>query len=213
MSVNVNFKGVHYEDKVKLTVKDPLNSSIFNKGLLEQLRPHNGVIFPYTPTIQVSHGANYGTYDIPHSVTQSHYFMHTPNPTISIQATFTAQDAEDGIYSAAALQFFKSMTKMDFGTSGRIGGTAGAPPPVLLFSAYGGLNFRNVPVVIKNFNYGLSEEPDYVSFEESTIGKFSVPTLWIASLELGVQITPNVQKSFNVREYRDGSLLRKGGWA
>lgn len=204
------YRGVHGDAKAKLTAKDP---SIFSGGLLAALAPANGVIFPYSPDIQVGHAANYGSYDMPHTNYQTNFYQNSPNSTIGIQATFTAQDVQDAIISAASLQFFKSMTKMDFGKSSRAAGTAGAPPPVLLFSAYGALSFKNTPVILRNFSYALGSDADMVTFEEKTIGQFTVPTLWMAQLDLVVQIAPTTQKEFNINSYRDGSLLKGGGWA
>lgn len=212
MSITTKYKGVHGDQKAKLVLKNP-DPSVFS-GMLAPLARANGVIFPYTPTIQVGHSANYGTYDMPHTNYQTHYYVNSPNPTLSLTATFTAQDIEDASKSAAALHFFKSMTKMDFGKANRgVLGTAGAPPPVLLFTAYGGLHFKNTPVVIKTFAYSLTEDPDYITFDDDTMGRFTVPTLWMASLELGVQIAPVTHKDFNIQEYRSGMLLNKGGWA
>lgn len=205
-------KGVGRDQKAKLVAKDVGNTSMFSKGIMSNLQKFGGVVFPYTPTIQISHAAAYGEYDIPHSIYQAQYFSHTANPTISVQATFTAQDEEDAIMSAAALQFFKSMTKMDFGLEAKKLKTAGAPPPVLLFSAYGALHFKNTPVVVKNFSYALSEEPDYITFTDNVMGDITVPTMWLASLELAVQVAPVKQKEFDLRAYRSGALLNGGGF-
>jgi len=214
-SIKSKFNGVANDQKARLVVKDIANTTMFDEGILQYLRPMGGVVFPYSPTIQISHGASYGAYDTPHSIYQSQYFAHTTNPTISLQATFTAQDTADMAMSAAALQFFKSATKMDFGRSAKAFQTAGAPPPVLLFSAYGALHFKNTPVVVTSFNYALTESEDYVSFEDEIMGVTSVPVMWLASLELQVQVTPTRQKDFDLRAYRSGALLnsKNGGWA
>lgn len=215
--------GLSSDQKVKLICKDAgvlksvrqTSSSSTSAGLLQHLALASdrvGVVFPYTPTVQISHDVNYGTYDIVHSNYQPHYYTNSQNPSLSVTATFTAQTQHDALYSAAAIHFFKSMTKMDFGegnrgTSGT--GMAGMPPPVLLFSAYGILNSKNIPVVLKNFSYTLPEDVDYVTFEDSPSGELvSVPTQFVVSLTLGVQYTPSKMREFNIEKYRSGDALR-----
>ena len=196
--------GIPGSHKPRLLVKfDELDFS----GALEPLKQHRGVYFPYTPNITTGFGANYGTYDTTHSVYQQHYYVNTPNPTISIQATFAANTVKEAQYSAAALHFFKTMTKMDFGKNAK---RPGLPPPLLTFSAYGDMNFLNVPVVLTSYDMTLSEEHNYVT---TTIGnsEVSLPTSFVVSLTLGVQQTPSeVTKNFSFNDYANGSLIKGG---
>jgi hypothetical protein len=191
--------GVKGRDKVRLRA----GSGFALTGDLSPLRSTGGVVFPYTPTIQVGHAASYGTYDVTHSVYQTNYWVNTRNPSIQITAQFTAQTQEDANYSAAAMHFFKSCTKGEFGRSS---GNPGVPPPVLRLSGYGPLNFANVPVVVASFSYTLPEDLDYV---ETDYG--NIPSMYLASLDLLVQHVPvNVRNNFNAAAYRSGSILGKG---
>lgn len=217
--------GLPSNQKARLLVKDPTmfansgRTSAENGMLGPLMKTGNGVFFPYSPIIQVTHAANYGTFDMTHTNYQPHYYINTPNPTISVQASFTAQSQDDAVYSAAALHFFKSCTKMDFGES-NVGsaasgfGTAGTPPPVLLFSAYGNLHFKNVPVVIKSFSYILPENVDYVTFKYTAAGhNITVPTSFIVNLDLGVQHTPSkTRKEFSIQDYYSGHNLSGRGY-
>lgn len=172
-------------------------------GKLSKLSSTRGVIFPYTPTIQFSHSANYGTYDTTHSVYQTKYWINTPNPTIQITAQFTAQTNDDAEYSAAALHFFKAATKGDFGERAT---NPGLPPPVLKFSGYGDLHAAAVPIVIGSMSYTLPEDIDYV---ETSIG--AIPVMFIVSLDLAVQHAPvNVRRGFSASGYQSGSILKNG---
>lgn len=182
-------------------------------GLLGVLRQNRGVVFPYTPTIQTQHSANYGTHDITHSVYQPQYYTSTNNPQFSIFAPFSAQSEDEAQYMAASLHFFKSACKSDFGETNRnIGGglgTAGTPPPVLLFSSYGSANYKNVPVVVKSISYTFPEDVDYITFKY-TSDTITMPTQMVMNIELGVQITPTRTRGFNIQRYRHGKQLGKG---
>lgn len=172
-------------------------------GVLAPLSADRGVIFPYTPTIQLSHSANYGSYDITHSLYTPNYYVSTPNPNISITANFTANDNKEAAYAAAAIQFFKTCTKMDFGEQRRT--TAGTPPPILNLNIYNrnSIHAKATPVVVRSFNYTLPEDVDYVE------GSFGVvPTMFVMSLDLTVQFSPaTVRKRFNIDTFSKGSML------
>lgn len=154
--------GVPATHKVKLYTKDP---SWLTGILSPLLKTSNGIIFPYTPTININHSASYGTYDINQSVNQPHYYMMTPNISINVTAIFTANTAKEAEYLLAAMHFFRTATKSDFGaySNGFRRADAGTPPPVLVFSGYGDEQFKNIPVVLRNVNFTLPEDVDYVS--------------------------------------------------
>ena len=94
------------------------------------------------------------------------------------------------------------------------GAAAGTPPPILMFNAYGQANAKNVPVVVRSFNYTLPEDTDYVTFDDAVSGKISMPALILAAIELVPQIPPKtVKDNFNLQDYASGNQLRtKGGF-
>lgn len=189
--------------RVKLSIKSGNPFSL--TGALAPLSRDGGVIFPYTPTIQIGHSANYGSFDITHGLYPANYYINTPNPSIALTANFTAQTEEEAAYAMAAIQFFKTCTKPDFGEQRRA--TAGTPPPILVLSGYG-KQLPRVSVILKSFNYALPEDVDYVQ-----VGTSSIPTAFIVSLDFGVQVaTSEVRKRFNIATYASGSLLGGRGF-
>ena len=186
----------------------PFNGDGLMAPLLDTSGKKLGVVFPLTPTIQMSHSANYGTYDVTGSIYQQNYYINTPNPPMSITALFPANTVEEALYSVAALHFFKSCTKSDFGS--QAGATAGTPPPILKFTCYGSIHASNVPCVIRSFTYTLPEDTDYVEVEID--GEIqAVPTLSLLSLELVPQLTPkSVKNEFNIRSLASCELMKGG---
>ena len=186
----------------------PFNGDGLLAPLLDTSGKKLGVEFPLTPTIQMSHSANYGTYDVTGSIYQQNYYINTPNPPMSITALFPANTVDEALYSVAALHFFKSCTKSDFGS--QAGATAGTPPPILKFTCYGSIHASNVPCVIRSFTYTLPEDTDYVEVEIDGEVQ-SVPTLSLLSLELVPQLTPkSVKNNFNIRGFASGELMKGG---
>lgn len=191
--------GVRWSQRTTLRTQD----ASWLTGLLAPLtNTSNGVSFPYTPTINMSHSANYGSYDIPGTPYQPNYYVNTPNPQIDLTATFTAQSIVDAKYTAACMQFFKSSLKGDYGQQTRA--TSGTPPPVLILSSYGSLHLENTPVILRSYTYTLPEDLDYVTVDID--GKLqTLPTQLLVSLSFTPQYPPSkIRKEFNINSYRAG---------
>jgi len=222
--------GIPSENRVRLFSTNAKNNELMSGGLMDPLlKTGFGIQFPYTPTIMWNYSASYGTYDTTHSVYQQQYWQNTPNPTIQITATFTATTIAESEYSLASLHFLRWATKGDFGAflsdAKTRNATAGSPPPVLLFSAYGSGNAEKIPVVVRSVNYTYAEDVDFVTVDpskkdpsnESRSEKWkvdystSIPVQFVMSIDLAIQQTPTkVQNTFNVREYATGKALTKG---
>jgi hypothetical protein len=127
-------------------------------SLLAPLRASNGVIFPYTPTIQTNFNANYDKYDLTHSNYRGYFYKNSSVGDITINGTFTAQDTSEAEYLLATIVFFRSATKMFYGKDAM----RGAPPPLVELSGMGQYQFNNHPCLISSFNYSLPNDVDYV---------------------------------------------------
>jgi hypothetical protein len=133
-------------------------------SLMYPLVETNGVIWPYTPQISVTHNANYATAQLTHSNYPAHFYNYSEVADIQISGEFTVQTPEDGQYLMAAVYFFRSATKMFFGS----GANVGNPPPIVFLDGYGSHYFPHVPCVITSFNHVLPNEADYLSVPITT---------------------------------------------
>ena len=131
-----------------------------NPGILEPLISTNGVIFPYTPTIQMGYKANYDTPEITHSNYKLHFYKNSSVEDVTITAEFTAQDTVEANYLLAVLHFFKSATKMFYGQDSEP--KPGTPPPLLYLSGFGTYQYDNHPLLLSSFSYTLPNEVDYI---------------------------------------------------
>ncbi|AUS03010.1 hypothetical protein NVP2275O_429 [Vibrio phage 2.275.O._10N.286.54.E11] len=202
-------------------------------GLLSILRTTNGMIWPTTPTINVSQAANYESTQPTHSVAAYNTFENTANTTITVAGEFHVGNASEAYYLLASIHFLRTLTKMDFGRSSS---TRGTPPPVMLFSAYGSYMFNDIPVVVKNTNFEFRNDVDYIqvpiqatdsfgfygtegtkdTFFDSFIKKDDkvwVPQVMNINVSLEQQPTASyVTNDFNLNEFKKGKLLLKGGF-
>jgi len=142
-------------------------NEVFRKGqILDPIREAGGLIFPYTPTITISHNASYTEQALTHQNYQFVAYQNSKVSDIQINGDFFVQDWNEAQYWIAAVHFLRSVTKMYAGENAYVGN----PPPILKFSAYGDYVFKNVPVVVKSFSVTLPKEVDYISVDIMKLG-------------------------------------------
>ena len=126
--------------------------------VLWPLRNTDGVIFPYTPSIDTAYKANYTPYDLTHSNYRGYFYQGSYVDPVNIKAMFTAQDTAEANYLLATIHFFRSATKMFYGQDAQ----RGSPPPLVYLSGLGDFQFNEHPCVIAQFNYNLPNDVDYI---------------------------------------------------
>lgn len=137
----------------------PPNAAFITSPLLKPLLESGGLVFPYTPQIQIIHSASYSDMSPVHNNYPFLSYENSKVEAISVIAPFYVEDAVEAAYWVAAMHFLKSATKMQFGSDA----AAGAPPPILKLNGYGDYVFKDVPVVIKSFTMDLPNDSDYIS--------------------------------------------------
>jgi hypothetical protein len=141
--------------KARIWYQDP---TLMPNSLMQPLVETNGVVFPYTPSINITHQANYTPAGLTHSNYPAHFYNNSEVADITISGDFTVQNSGDGQYLMAAVYFFRSATKMFFGQ----GANVGNPPPIVFLDGYGSHYFPHVPCVITSFQHQLPDDVDYI---------------------------------------------------
>lgn len=126
--------------------------------VLWPLRNTDGVIFPYTPQIDMAYKANYQPYDLTHSNYRGYFYKNSAIDAINIRGIFTAQDTKEANYLLAVIHFFRSATKMFYGQDAE----RGSPPPLTYLSGFGDYQFNEHPCLISQFNYSLPADVNYI---------------------------------------------------
>lgn len=145
--------------RVRLSL--PTWPSFRTSPVLKPLKDAGGLIFPYTPQISLSSGANYTKDPITHSNFTSNAYKNSDPGTIEITAPLNVEDSKQALYWIAAIHYLRSASKMFAGNDPK----AGNPPPVVFLNGYGNFVFKNVPVVITKFTCTLPQDCDYISCE------------------------------------------------
>jgi hypothetical protein len=155
-----NTKAQSTDWRVRLRLA-PNSNYLYNApqpGILSALKLTDGVIFPYTPSIETAYKANYDPYDLTHSNYRGYFYKGSYVDAVNIRGTFTAQDTKEGDYLLAVIHFFRSCTKMFYGQDTQ----RGSPPPLVYLNGYGDYQFAEHPCVVSQFNYTLPPDVDYI---------------------------------------------------
>ena len=134
-------------------------------GILNPLTATDGVIFPYTPSIDMAYKADYDQYALTHSNYKGYFYKSSSTEAVQMKATFTAQDSAEANYLLAVIHFFRSVTKMFYGQDPQ----RGAPPPLVYLSGLGQYQFATHPCVISSFSYQLPDSVDYIRARSTNI--------------------------------------------
>lgn len=137
-----------------------------NPGILTPLKASDGVIFPYTPSIQTTYNANYDVAELTHSNYRGQFYKNSNVGDINITGIFTAQDTAEAEYMLAVIHFFRSVTKMFYGQDAQ----RGAPPPLVYLFGLGQYQFNNHPCVVRSFSYNLPTDVDYIRTQPNNYG-------------------------------------------
>jgi hypothetical protein len=142
-------------------------------GILAPLIDTDGVIFPYTPTVNVTYAASYDSTSPVHSNFKINQYTASSVDTVTIGCTFTAQDTKEANYLLACIHFFRSMTKMFYGQDENP--KNGTPPPLAFLYGMGAFQFEGHPLAITNFTYNLPNDVDYIRATNSVNATTSAP--------------------------------------
>jgi hypothetical protein len=182
--------------------RDPSNE------LLRPLTTTDGVVWPYTPSINVGYSAAYTGNQVIHNNYASQSYGQSMVEQITCVGQFTANTPAEAEYLLSVLHFLKSATKSFFGQDTN----RGTPPPVLRFSAHGPYMFNSVPVVISATNLDFEQTVDYInakvaSGDNGVDSTTRVPSLITINVTLLPVISRQRQTEFGLEKYARGELI------
>jgi hypothetical protein len=135
--------------------------------LFQPLIKTNGLVFPFTPAVLISHSASYNALAPTHTNYPFQIYSNSQVDQLVITGDFFVQNGIEAQYWVSALHYLRSCTKMFYGGGGP---NQGAPPPVVKLNGYGDYVFNDVPVVIVQFTVDMPQEVDYIS---TSIGEYT----------------------------------------
>ena len=205
--VSASFSTSPEEKDWRVRISCPI---IDQSPVMRPLQKTNGMVFPFTPSITMSHSAQYSTIDVAHTNYPFYAYKNSQVDEISISGKFAVQDQYDAQYWLAMMHFLRTVTKMYFGQ----GPNLGNPPPICTLNGYGDFVYNNVSCVVKKFDITLPNDVDYVVAQQgSTVtGKSGenvsyVPTVSDVSVSVQVIYSREKIKTFNLDAFSKGQLV------
>lgn len=178
----------------------------FNSPIFKPLENTGGVVWPYLPNITISTKANYTAPDSVHSIYPFQAYKNSMVEDITISGEFTCETELEAAYWISATTFFKTATKMFFGS----GDNAGSPPIICNLTGYGSSIFDKVPVIIKSFSVDLKDDVNYIR-----CNAFGTNTWVPAVSSINVTVAPIYNRArlrqFNLKDYASGKMTAKDG--
>ena len=205
----ISFAGTNKDWRVRISV-NPGSVVLYrgtSPGIMSPLLPTDGVIFPFTPSISVSHTTNYGAQALTHTNYASYYYQSSQVSDMQVSGEFSVQNSNDASYLLAAIYFFRAAGKMFYGDSGAY---QGSPPPILYLNGYGEHYFPNVPCVLTSFTHSLPNDVDYINTKTIKGGTTRVPTNSTITLGLQPVYSRTSQTKFDHQKFASGGQLTKG---
>lgn len=148
------------------------------------------LVFPYTPTINISGGATYDEQPITHSNYSFFAYQNSKAETISINAPFYVSDSVEGQAWVKAVNYLRAAVKMF---------PDGNPPIILKFNAYGDHVFKDIPVIVRNYTIDLPNGVDYIA-----AGTSHVPIKSSFNVTLQPIYSREKVKEFNLYSFVNG---------
>ena len=216
--------------RVSLSVPSTV-SSFTNSPILSPLaETGNRMVFPYSPTIIMSHSTNYNVTTPTHTNYTYSNFVSSQVDAINITGDFTVENEQEGAYWVAMLHYLRSASKMFYGENDP---NSGNPPPVVKLNGYGDFVFNNVPVVIQSFTVDLQSDVDYIAtavggtrrdpadetgenFVATITNKSDNPAItWVPTRStLSVTVQPTYSRKsiaqFSLSDFVNGSYVQTG---
>ena len=203
--------GSDYDTRARLALSPGAGNILYKDPSNELLRPlttTDGVVWPYTPSINVGYTAAYTGNQVVHNNYASQSYGQSMIEQITVAGQFTANTPAEAEYLLSVLHFLKSATKSFFGQDTN----RGTPPPVLRFSAHGPYMFNSVPVVISNTTQDFEGTIDYINAKVASGGggvdsTTRVPSLITINVTLLPVISRQRQTEFGLEKYARGELI------
>lgn len=169
----------------------------------------SGIIFPYTPSINITHKADYTSQQPTHSNYALYFYKNSSVSDITISGKFTVQNESDAMVWLSTVRLLQALTKMRWG----VDSDSGSPPPVCRLDAYGEYNFKNVPVVITEFQHNYPDDVDFYTLSPSNFfGVVSVPLRSTLQVICKPVYSRAEMQQISVSGYLDPSQFRGQGY-
>ena len=165
------------------------------------------VTFFVSPTISESRSADYDPVSLLLHPGQVLKYKSSSNRSWTISGKFISRSSGEAQLNLDSLNRLRAwvmpFTGEGTATNSKTKTWLGAPPPIIILSAYGKRKVGPVPVVIKRYSWEFPNEVDYI---QTSRDKVPFPTVISVTVEVEEAYSPAEYSGFDWIKYREGNL-------
>jgi hypothetical protein len=173
----------------------------FSVKIVSAVNPSTKILFTVSPTVDESCSASYDAVQPIHFPSAIQVYKATNARTLNVNGKFISRTPQEASRTLEFLNYIRSWVMPYFG-SGTDPAKLGAPPDILILSAYGKFNLKDVPVVMMTYSWTYPEDIDYIPSEQG----YPVPRIIDVSLSFVETHAPIEFQNFNLMKFKDGDL-------
>lgn len=174
------------------------------------------IVFNIAPDVVENRNVNYKMLEPVHMPGSIHVFSGSSSRTFNLSSVkLVSRTAEEAAVNLKLLNILRSWGVPHFGraTDTETLGPLGAPPEVLLFSAYSNVkaqtNIYKIPVVVSQFSINYPSDVDYImAYGDEIDTPTPFPSFMTIELTLFEVHSPREYTRFDLSMFRKGKLTR-----
>jgi hypothetical protein len=195
-------------DASKLNYNNDSDPSSLFVTLRSQINPNEVIRFNVMPVIAESREATYEEVGIVHHPGQILRYKSSSTRTWGLNTKLISRTPEEASKNLKILNTIRAwvMPYYGYGTAESFANKLGAPPDILLFSAYGAKMIPEHPVVLLSYNTSYPNDIDYINTDSSFGPVVPFPVILNIDLNLKEAWSPKEYSSFDLKAYKTGDL-------
>lgn len=177
----------------------------FAVKLVSKVNSSDYVKFKVMPTISESRNASYSDVQIAHHPGVIIKYDHTGSRNWGVsQIKLISRTVAEATENQRTLNLMRSwmMPYYGYGTEIENKNMLGAPPDILMFSAYGEQNISDIPVVLESMNFTWPNDVDYIHTDEMQ----PFPVILTIDITLKEAWSPREYSGFSLGAYKAGNM-------
>lgn len=197
-----------HNDLSKLDYDNKSDPSTLFVTLRSHQNPSEFVRFNVTPVIGESREATYEEVAIVHHPGQILRYKSSSTRSWSLNTKLISRNPEEASKNLKTLNLIRGwvMPYYGYGTAETDPNRLGAPPDILLFSAYGAKMIPEHPTVLVSYNTSYPNDIDYIQTDSSFGDVVPFPVILNIDLTLKEAWSPIEYSSFDLKSYKRGDL-------
>jgi hypothetical protein len=197
-----------HDDLSKLDYDNKSDPSSLFVTLRSQQNPNEMVRFNVTPVIGESREASYEEVSIVHHPGQILRYKSSSTRSWTLNVRLISRNPEEASKNLKSFNLIRGwvMPYYGYGTAETDPNRLGAPPDILLFSAYGAKMIPEHPTVLVSYSTSFPNDIDYIQTDSSYGIVVPFPVILNLDINLKEAWSPIEYSSFNLRSYKSGDL-------